>query len=198
MLTILRHLRFKKESMLQINQLKGTAVSPKSATFEQPIDLLLSCHEKIIHFSSALCKVVNAVQQDGWNDNYAASVDQVRHYFNVAGPEHHLDEEAHLFPAIIALDPELKKAHSMDMLTLINAMIKEHVESDALWATLDKMLAERSDDFSTLKDLSHQFKSDMYEHARIENEQIFPYAKAHISEADLKKNRFINCPTKRH
>lgn len=171
--------------MLQINQLKGSAA--KSATFEQPIDLLLSCHEKIIHFSSALVKIVIAVQKEGWNEQYTNSVDQVRHYFNVASPAHHLDEEMHLFPAIIALDPELKKAHSIDMLTMINAMIKEHVESDALWATLDKMLAERSDDFSTLKNLSRQFKSDMHEHAKIENEQIFPYAKAHISEADLKK-----------
>lgn len=171
--------------MLQINQLKGSAA--KSATFEQPLELLLSCHEKIIHFSSALVKIVIAVQKEGWNEQYTNSVDQVRHYFNVASPAHHLDEEMHLFPAIIALDPELKKAHSIDILTTINNMIKEHVESDALWETLDKMLAEHSEDFSTLEKLTRQFEADMHEHARIENEQIFPYAKAHISEVDLKK-----------
>lgn len=172
--------------MLQINQLKGSAAA-KSASFEQPIELLLSCHEKITHFSSALLKIIIALQKEGWNEQYAHSIDQVRHYFNVAAPEHHLDEEVHLFPAIIALDPELKKAHSMDILTTINNMIKEHVESDALWDTLDTMLAEHSEDFATLEKLARQFKTDMHEHARIENEQIFPYAKKHISESDFKK-----------
>lgn len=172
--------------MLQINQLKGSVNRPKSATFEQPLDLLMSCHEKIIHFSSALYKIVSALKKEGWTDNYAVSVDQVRHYFNIAGPEHHLDEEKHLFPAIIALDPEFKKARSMEIVSMINTMIKEHVESDALWETLDKLLAERSEDFLTLEKLSRQFETDMHEHARIENEQIFPYAKAHINNSDFK------------
>ncbi|MCU7938551.1 MAG: hemerythrin domain-containing protein [gamma proteobacterium symbiont of Bathyaustriella thionipta] len=173
--------------MIQINPFKGSATPPERATFEQPLELLLSCHEKIVHFSSALCNIVTALKKEGWNENYAASVDQVRHYFNVASAEHHLDEEGHLFPAIIALDPELKTSHGMEMLTIINDMIKEHVESDALWEALDEMLAERSEDFATLETLSSQFKADMHEHARIENEQIFPYAKKHISKDDFKK-----------
>ncbi|MCN4144535.1 MAG: hypothetical protein LC437_05565 [Thiohalomonas sp.] len=52
--------------MLQINQFKGSAA--KSASFEQPLELLLSCHEKIIHFSSALVKIIIAVQKEGWNE----------------------------------------------------------------------------------------------------------------------------------
>lgn len=172
--------------MLQINQLKGAASSEATA-FEQPLELLLSCHKKIIHFSSALLKIIMALKNDGWNDESAVSVDQVRRYFNIASPAHHLDEEKHLFPAIIALDPEFKKARSMEVLTLINTMIKEHVESDALWETLDKMLSERSDDFATLEKLGRQFKTDMHEHAQIENEHIFPYAKKHISKHDFKE-----------
>ena len=98
-----------------------------------------------------------------------------------------LDEEHHLFPAIIALDPELKNPPSIEIVQLINRMIKEHVESDALWATLDTMLADKSEDFAALEELSQQFKASMHEHAQIENEQIFPYAKTHISDRDFKK-----------
>ncbi len=170
--------------MLQIKQL--TANSDKTASFAQPIELLLSCHEKIIHFSSALCTIINAIKQEGWSKNHTSSIEQVRHYFNVASLEHHLDEEQHLFPAIIALDIDCKHSDSRDIVALIKRMIKEHVESDALWATLDSLLAQRSDDFTTLSTLSEQFKKSMHAHARIENEQIFPYAKTHISEPELK------------
>ena len=172
--------------MLQINPIKDSIDSPKSATFEQPIDLLMSCHEKIIHFSSALYKIVSALKKEGWTDNYAVSVDQVRHYFNIAGPEHHLDEELHLFLAVIAIDTEQKTAQGREIQTKINHLIKEHDESDALWETLDKMLEERSEDFSALEKLARRFETDMHKHARIENKQIFPYAKANISNSVFK------------
>ncbi len=169
--------------MLQINQLsnKGKKTND-SPTFEQPLSLLRSCHDKIIHFSSSLYKLSQALHKDGWTPQLETSADQIRHYFNVAGPEHHKDEEEHLFPAVIALDPECTQAQSMELITLINTMIKEHVESDLLWEELDKMLAERTAEFNTLEQMAQQFARSMSEHARIENEQIFPYAEQHISE----------------
>lgn len=174
--------------MLQIgSQTKTSSDNQENTLFEQPLELLLSCHEKIVHFSSALCELSTALQKEGWNDNITASADQIRRYFNIASTEHHLDEEHHLFPAIIALDPELKKTPSIEIVQLINRMIKEHVESDELWATLDTMLADKAEDFTTLEELSQRFKVTMHEHARIENEQIFPYARAHISDSDFKK-----------
>ncbi len=174
--------------MLQISSPSNNASgTPQSATFEQPIELLLSCHEKIMHFSSALNKLSIALKKDGWNDEIIASSNQIRRYFNVAAHEHHLDEENHLFPAIIALDPEFKQAESTQILTVLHRLIKEHVESDALWETLDNMLEEKSDDFVLLEELAQEFESSMHEHARIENEEIFPYAKARISTSELKK-----------
>ncbi len=174
--------------MLQI-QPAGSAAkqhdSIQSTSFEQPLELLLSCHKKIIHFSSALYKIAIAVQQEGWNDNYALSADQIRRYFNIAGVEHHLDEEQHLFPAILAL-PDKNPGKKTEISTLIQRMIAEHGETDAQWHLLDTMLAQRSEDFITLEKLSRQFKTDMHEHARIENEFIFPYARQYISSAEFK------------
>lgn len=174
--------------MLQIKSpSKDASDNQKNVTFEQPIELLLSCHEKIIHFSSALLKLSIALKLDGWNDEMTASSDQIRRYFNVAASEHHLDEEIHLFPAIIALDPEFKQAKSTETLKVLHRLIKEHVESDLLWETLNTMLEEKSDDFILLEELAQEFKTSMHEHARIENEEIFPYAQTHISTSELKK-----------
>lgn len=173
--------------MLQIDQLLKNTPKNESVSFESPLELLASCHDKILHFSSALHKLSIILHQEGWSEALETSAEQICRYFNVACPEHHLDEERHLFPAIIALDPELKNPESLEMMQLINRLIKEHVESDVLWETLDQMLAERSEDFDTLEELAQQFAADMLEHATIENETVFPYAQTHISNDEFKK-----------
>lgn len=171
--------------MLQIDQLlQGSAAK---ASFDSPLELLYSCHDKILHYSSALQSLCSTLLKEGWSPQLGKSADQIRRYFNIAGPEHHMDEEKHLFPAIIALDPELKQSESQEILQQINQLIKEHVESDILWESLDSMLEERSEDYDTLEELARQFASDMHEHAGIENEIIFPYAKEHISADNFKQ-----------
>ena len=173
--------------MVQIDQLLKGSSEQENPSFESPLELLDSCHDKILQYSSALYKLTQALPAEGWTKQLETSADQIRRYFNVAGPEHHLDEEKHIFPAIIALDPQFTNPESLEMLHVINRLIKEHVETDVLWESLDNMLSERSEDFETLEELAQQFAEDMIEHATIENDVIFPYVKKHLSEKDLKK-----------
>lgn len=187
--------------MLQIDQLmQPTADKPESsASFARPLELLGSCHDKILHFSSALETLATTLHTSGWNEQLHSAAEQIRRYFNISGPAHHLDEEKHLFPAIIALDPEFKQAETMEMVHLINRLIKEHVHSDVLWEALDKMLAQQSEDFDTIEELAQQFAADMRAHVTLENETILPFAKAHLKDAqltqmgvDIAKQRGIN------
>lgn len=171
--------------MLQISQLRNK--SSDSPSFEQPLSLLRSCHDKIIHFSSSLYKLSQSLPNEGWNRQLEASAEQIRHYFNIAGPEHHKDEEEHLFPAIIALDPTCTEPGSLERIQLINTLIKEHVQSDSLWEKLDLMLKERTEDFATLAQLAEQFANEMHQHAEIENKQVFPFAEQHISSRQFKE-----------
>ncbi|MDX2503695.1 MAG: hemerythrin domain-containing protein [Gammaproteobacteria bacterium] len=175
--------------MLKIEQLlkRSSQEQNDSAAFERPLDLLSSCHEKILHFSSALLKLSTTLKCEGWSGNLVTSAEQISRYFNIAGPEHHKDEEMHLFPAIIALDPEFTKPETAELVQLINRLIKEHVESDVLWASLNSMLQEKTEDFANLYRLAGQFEAEMRRHVIIENEQIFPFAKAHISATEFKK-----------
>lgn len=172
--------------MINIEQLLNKVPKQKShgASFEDPLGLLTSCHDKIIHFSSTLYKLSTLLRQDGWSEELSTTAKNIRRYFNIAGPEHHLDEEQHLFPAIIAYD--LKSEHQ-EIITLINQMIKDHVESDALWEKIDLLLSQQSNDFKQLEKLSEQFEKSMHEHAELENSIIFPFAKTHISEKEFKK-----------
>ena len=175
--------------MIKIAQLvkQSSDASSNETPFERPLELLESCHEKIIHFSSTLLKLSTALKQQGWTEELTATAQNITRYFNIAGPEHHFDEELHLFPAIIALNTESEDQQSRDLIQLINRMIKEHVESDALWEKINHLLNNKSKDFKQLETLSIEFEKSMREHAEIENSIIFPFAKAHISDAEFKK-----------
>ena len=175
--------------MLSFEQLfkkKKNSLSP--ADFSHPMTLLKSCHEKILYFSTALLTLSEKLQQEGWNEQSKISAEQIRRYFNIAAPEHHKDEELHLFPAIIALDPGLQNPDIKAQLNLINQMVKEHVETDALWDKLDQMLEGQSK--NTLDDLNAlaiQFATNLSQHAETENNEIFPFAEQHIDDATFKK-----------
>jgi hemerythrin-like domain-containing protein len=172
--------------MLQLNTSAGSQGDEQNL-FESPLELLLSCHEKILHFSSALQQLVQTLAQQGWTAELEKTADMICRYFTIAGPEHHLDEEKHLFPALIAIDPELTKPETLELVQALNQLIKEHVETDLLWESLNIMLSERSQDFATLKELAEQFAADMQEHVDIENNTIFPYAREHLSRQTFKK-----------
>jgi len=177
--------------MITIKQLltKTPQNQNHGASFEDPLSLLDSCHKKIINFSSTLHKLSIKLHQDGWSDELISTAQNISHYFNVAGSEHHLDEEQHLFPAIIALNINknfVQNEENREVISLINQMIKEHVESDALWEKINKLLETQSKDFKQLESLAEEFESSMHEHAEIENKVIFPYAKEKISKEDFK------------
>ena len=174
--------------MITIKQLLTPAARNQNhgASFEDPLSLLSSCHDKIIHFSSTLYKLTKMLRQDGWSDELINTAKNIRQYFNIAGPEHHLDEEQHLFPALIALKLNSDFDQSKDIIALINQMIKEHIESDALWEKINHLLEVQSKDFKQLESLAAKFERSMHEHAEIENSIIFPYAKAQISKEDFK------------
>jgi hemerythrin-like domain-containing protein len=176
--------------MLTLDQLfekKDDSFSPREAAYSHPLTLLKSCHEKILHFSSALVKLSKVLQQEGWNQKNKDSADQIRRYFNIAAPEHHKDEELHLFPAIIALDPSLQDPEIKAQLNLINQMVQEHVETDTLWEKLDSMLESRSNTFDELTEMGIKFAVELARHAEIENIEIFAFAEQHIDEATLEQ-----------
>lgn len=176
--------------MLTLDQLfnkKEDLLSPAEAAFSHPLTLLTSCHEKILHFSSALVKLSEKLQQQGWSDNSNVSAGQIRRYFNIAAPEHHKDEELHLFPAIIALDKDLQDPEIKTQLGLINLMIKEHVETDALWETLDNLLASHSEAFDELNAMAIQYAAELAQHAELENTEIFTFAEQRIDKATFEQ-----------
>lgn len=104
-----------------------------AAGFDQPTAMLRACHGKVQRFCSQLDRLAGYLKEHGCNEVVLQSVAQIRHYFNVAAPLHHQDEEEDFFP--------LLAHHAPESAAVIAALEAEHGELHALWRTLDAHLA---------------------------------------------------------
>jgi hemerythrin-like domain-containing protein len=60
--------------------------------------------------------------------------EQLIHYFDVEARNHHRHEEATLFPRLLALP--LEDADRRQMMSLVDALVIDHVELDRLWLNI--------------------------------------------------------------
>ena len=102
-------------------------------SFEDPIAMLLACHDKIRRFSSELTLLPEHLTQHGWDNLALSSAQRICHYFNQAAPLHHLDEEVDLFPAY------LPHANADDV-CLIEQLSAAHTEMEQTWQRLHLQL----------------------------------------------------------
>ena len=104
-------------------------------SFEDPIAMLLACHDKIRRFCTELSLLPEHLTQHGWDDVAVSSAQRICQYFNQAAPLHHLDEEADLFPAYRPLAPQQDIA-------LIEQLCAHHLDMEQTWQRLNTQLSQ--------------------------------------------------------
>lgn len=90
-----------------------------AAGFDQPLELLLACHQRVERMLGLLARLHDHVAVQGCDTQAAQAAVDVMRYFDLAGPAHHEDEERHLFPllaasgdaALVALAARLQQEH---------------------------------------------------------------------------------------
>ena len=107
-----------------------------SASFDEPVSMLLACHGKVRRFCAQLDALPAHVAAHGMDEGACQAVTQIRRYFNQAAPLHHADEECDFFPLLLRYHPEA--AADVALLTA------EHETLHATWAALDTHLADLS------------------------------------------------------
>lgn len=114
---------------------KSIDSSPQGAGDERPLELLYACHEKVRRFITLSERLSAHVAANGADAEAATAAESVLRYFEQALPLHHADEEADVFPALLALRDEAL-THSIAEL---NA---EHARLDAQWQTIAPWLRQ--------------------------------------------------------
>ena len=153
-------------------------------SFEEPFEMLQACHQRIERMLALLEKVRSHMRASGADENTRQSARDVMRYFDKAAPQHHRDEELHVFPALIGMQDEA-------LVRLVAQLQAEHQLMDARWRSARSLLEEveggMRSRFNEADDaVLDEFASIYAEHMRAEEGTAFPRASAAMDPERVK------------
>ncbi|UXY15942.1 hemerythrin domain-containing protein [Chitiniphilus purpureus] len=143
------------------------AVAPD---FDDPIALLVACHDKVRHFARLTVKLRDHLDGRAPDGDAVAAAQRILRYFDQAAPLHHADEEADLFPALRQLGDAQLDAQ-------MAALHAEHEQLSALWHAVRPWLhAIATGVACAAPGEVADFASRYARHAQTEEQVVFPAA----------------------
>ena len=137
-------------------QLPGAgALAP---SYDEPFEMLHACHERVQRMLVLLDRLRRYVDAQGADEQARQAARDVMRYFDQAAPQHHLDEENHVIPRLLASGDEA-------LVELGTRLHADHRAMEVGWSRVRRILlslaegaatrfnadAHRSlDDFTTL------------------------------------------------
>jgi len=107
---------------------------PGAPSFDDPLGMLRACHGRIERQLVTLGRLVRHLPEHGADADARAAAAAILRYFDTAAPNHHADEEASVFPRLLARAPDARD--------LIARLERDHHETFApLWLKLRPLLA---------------------------------------------------------
>jgi hemerythrin-like domain-containing protein len=102
--------------------------------FEQPFEMLEACHERVHRMLALLGRLRAHVAAHGPDEPARQAARDVMRYFDVAAPEHHRDEELHVFPVLVAHG-------DASTLAVVARLMRDHSQMESSWAGARAVLA---------------------------------------------------------
>lgn len=106
--------------------------SPSSASFAEPITMLMACHDKVKRFCQTLSALPTHIAEYGLSKSDKQALAQIYRYFNQAAPLHHQDEDDDFFPLLLQYCPEAAQD--------VAFLQAQHHQLHEAWQALDKAL----------------------------------------------------------
>jgi hemerythrin-like domain-containing protein len=111
----------------------NSLIASPAAGFEQPFEMMEACHERLQRTLGLLERLRAHVARHGADEQARQAARDVMRYFDKAAPQHHLDEETHVFPPLVARgDPA--------MLALVARLQRDHLQMDGGWRMVRAIL----------------------------------------------------------
>ena len=154
--------------------------------FETPIAMLKECHRKVHDQCQTLQRLVPHLVTHGSDQAAAQATAAIVRYFDMAGPQHHADEEEDVLPAL------LESVAGSDAVCLREIADTLHADHEALnqqWAALRRVLSEVMQGQAVRLDetLVHDFVAHYRAHIDFEEAQVLPMAERLLSVAAMAK-----------
>ncbi len=145
-------------------------------------EFLDSTHREILERLRQLAPLVDAIETGGLN---AANRDQARrilHYFNTEARQHHLDEEKHVFPSLLA-------SQNAEIVHAAERLIQDHGWLEENWLEMAPSLDAAANgnlwfDTQALRHALDVFEALYIDHILLEESIAYPAAKQRMEAYD--------------
>lgn len=108
-----------------------------SANFEQPLEMLAACHERIERELLNLEGLDDYLKKYGCDAEARSTAQAVLRYFESAGEMHHQDEDDDLFPLVRT---QAAKKGRAEIAAVIDELEREHATMNGQWNRLRERL----------------------------------------------------------
>lgn len=112
----------------------SSLVSGPAPGFEQPFEMLEACHERVQRMLALLERLREWLPEHGADQSARDAARDVMRYFDQAAPQHHRDEELHVFPALLG-------GGDADTVALVRRLQDDHVQMESRWQAARAVLA---------------------------------------------------------
>jgi hemerythrin-like domain-containing protein len=151
-------------------------------TFDEPFEMLEACHERLQRMLGLLGRLRSHLRTEG-NDNQARQAARdIMRYFDGAAPQHHRDEELHVFPVLLGLP---------DMVDVVSRLQQDHMAMESRWVLVRSLLEEVESghrrSFNEADDRVIDSFVELYAgHIALEEGTAFPLANSNIEHERLR------------
>lgn len=153
---------------------------PGAPSFDDPLGMLRACHGRIEHQLATLERLLAHLPEHGADHDAQLAARAILRYFDAAAPNHHADEEASIFPRLLARSPAAR-----DMIARLEA--EHHGMFDANWRRLRPLLAAiATGQRDTLPpDLVREVREAYAAHILLENDELIPLCEDVLTPEEL-------------
>jgi hemerythrin-like domain-containing protein len=151
-------------------------------TFDEPFEMLEACHERLDRMLGLLGRLRGHLRAVGNDVQAQQAARDVMRYFDTAAPQHHRDEELHVFPVLLGLP---------DMVELVSRLQQDHMAMESRWVMVRSLLEEVESgmrrSFNEADDKVIDSFVDLYAgHIAAEEGTAFPLASSNIDPERLR------------
>jgi hemerythrin-like domain-containing protein len=150
--------------------------APAGPGFDEPFEMLTACHERVGRMLALIDKLRSHMRTHGPDDSVRQAARDVMRYFDIAAPQHHRDEELHVFPALLGLQ-------EAELVVLVARLQQDHIQMDVRWKAVRSLLEEVAQgsrtSFNEADDAIFAGFANLYDlHLQAEESVAFPRASA--------------------
>lgn len=155
--------------------------APGAPSFDDPLGMLRACHGRIDKQLDTLQRLAAHLPEHGADAQAQAAAQAILRYFDHAAPHHHADEEASLFPRLLARVPAARD--------LVAQLEREHEAVFAVnWRRLRPHLAAIAAGQRDVlpPGLVGEVRAAYASHIALENGTLLPMAAEALTDAELR------------